>query len=157
MTLPRKIASAPAAPERRKPLTRQAFAALILEQMGRCHVCKARLKADAIVDEHLVPLDQGGSNDMSNRALLCRSCADAKSAKERAALAKGRRLRAETGQQRRRAMRRIGRKPPSFLTNRDAPFKRKLNGEVVRRPPKSARRRSGMAAGRTVNSSLKSM
>lgn len=91
-------------PEERKPLTRKQFAELLLRQEGRCGCgCGERLQADQIVDEHLVPLDCLGSNDISNRALYRKACAQRKTDEEdKPRSAKGRRLREEAGQLARR-------------------------------------------------------
>lgn len=130
----------PALPVPRRRLTRVEFAQLMLEQEGRCACCQEKLRADLIVDEHLTPLDQLGTNDLSNRALYCTSCARAKTEGDQANIRHGRRVRGETGQKRTRALRKLKpwTLPRTFSTNRDGPFKRKMNGQVVRRP---ARRR----------------
>ena len=91
-------------PEKRKPLNRVQFATLILAQSGFCGCgCGKKLQADRIIDEHVIALDFLGSNDLSNRSLWDRDCSKAKTAKDLAAAAKGKRLRLETGQQARRA------------------------------------------------------
>jgi 5-methylcytosine-specific restriction endonuclease McrA len=46
-----------------------------------------------MVDEHLLPLALGGSNDLSNRALLCVPCANQKTRADRKAIAKVARIR----------------------------------------------------------------
>ena len=90
-------------PEKRKPLNRVQFATLILRQEGRCGCsCGKKLQADRIIDEHVIALDFLGSNDLSNRSLWDRDCSKAKTAKDLAAAAKGKRLRMEKGQQARR-------------------------------------------------------
>lgn len=82
-------------PEKRKPLSRLQFATLILQQEGRCG-CGKKLQPDRIIDEHVVALDFLGSNDLSNRSLWDRDCSKAKTARDLAAAAKGKRLRGET-------------------------------------------------------------
>ena len=126
----------PPRPSPRRRLSRVEFAQLMLDQEGRCASCREKLRADLIVDEHLVPLDQLGSNDLSNRVLYCASCARIKTEDDQANSLHGRRVRGEIGQKHRRAMRRIKpwTQPRTFLTNRDGPLKRKMNGQVVRRP-----------------------
>lgn len=134
------ISRTPVQREPRRSLSRIEFAQLMLQQEGRCPACGERLIADQIIDEHLVPLACGGSNDLENRALFCRGCAREKTIDDNAAFIHGRRIRGEIGQKRRRELRRT--KPwtqqRTFPTNRDGPLKRKLNGRVVRR---SKRRR----------------
>lgn len=123
----------PAKPQRRKRLSRRDFAQLMLDQEGRCFICQHKLEADAIIDEHLVPLDQCGSNELSNRALLCRGCAKEKTREDLKASAHGRRVRGETGQQRRRQRRRMGELPKGLGLSPTTRWKRKVDGSVVRR------------------------
>ncbi|MDP3675569.1 MAG: HNH endonuclease signature motif containing protein [Novosphingobium sp.] len=125
----------------------------MLEQEGRCPACGEKLKADQIIDEHLNPLDSGGSNDLSNRALFCLGCAREKTIDDTAASMHGRRVRGEIGQKRRRELRRT--KPwtqaGTFPTNRNGRWKKKMNGRVVRRSAKRRRLRkvvSYLGAGR---------
>lgn len=133
---PPPMQRAPALPVPRKRLTRVEFAQLMLDQEGRCARCREKLRADLIVDEHLTPLDQLGSNDLSNRALYCTQCARAKTEDDLAEIRHGRRVRGEAGQKRTRALRKLKpwTQPRTFPTNRDGPLKRKMNGQVVRRP-----------------------
>ena len=125
-----------ARPLARRRLSRVEFAQLMLDQDGRCAACREKLRADLIIDEHLVPLDQLGSNDLANRALYCTACARAKTEEDQANTLHGRRVRGEIGQQHRRRQRQLKpwTQPRTFLTNRDGPLKRKMNGQVVRRP-----------------------
>lgn len=125
----------PVRPQPRRRLSRMEFARLILEQEGRCARCQEKLQPHLIVDEHLTPLDFLGSNDLENRALFCTACARAKTEGDMAAILHGRRVRGEIGQQRRRRARasKPWMQPRTFLTNRDGPLKRKMDGRVVRR------------------------
>ena len=133
---PRVPQTTPVPPLARRKLTRIEFAQLMLDQNGRCAACQEKLRADLIVDEHLTALDHGGSNDLSNRALYCAACARAKTEDDLAESLHGRRVRGEIGQKYRRKMRQLKpwTQPPTFPTNRDGPLKRKINGQVVRRP-----------------------
>lgn len=133
---PQNLQRAPALPVPRRRLTRVEFAQLMLDQDGRCGACREKLRADLIVDEHLTPLDQLGTNDLSNRALYCTACARAKTDDDQANIRHGRRVRGETGQKRTREQRRLKSwtQPRTFPTNRNGPLKRKMNGQVVRRP-----------------------
>ena len=134
--VPPTLQRAPALPVPRRRLTRVEFAQLMLDQDGRCAACREKLRADLIVDEHLTPLDQLGTNDLSNRALYCTACAREKTEGDLADILHGRRVRGEIGQKHRRSKRseRPWTQPRSFPTNRDGPLKRKMNGQVVRRP-----------------------
>jgi hypothetical protein len=140
ISLPKR---APALPVARRRLSRVEFAQLMLDQEGRCAACREKLRADLIVDEHLVPLDQLGTNDLSNRALYCTACARSKTEDDQAEIRHGRRVRGETGQKRTRALRKLRpwTQPRTFPTNRDGPLKRKINGQVVRRPTRKRKLR----------------
>ena len=46
-----------------------------------------------MIDEHIIPLELGGSNDLSNRELRCAPCAKAKTRQDRKDIAKVRRQR----------------------------------------------------------------
>lgn len=52
---------------------------------GLCQACKrlSKVSLGAVVD-HIVPLWQGGSDEDSNKELLCNPCHDAKTAQEAA-------------------------------------------------------------------------
>jgi hypothetical protein len=140
-------------PQPRRQLTRVEFAQLILAQKGRCPACGDRLRADEIIDEHLVPLDLGGSNDLENRALFCLACAKEKTIDDVAASVHGRRVRGEIGQKRRRELRKL--KPWSqqrtFPTNRNGRWRRRMNGQVVRRRKRRRYRRTVSYLGRARN------
>lgn len=151
--MPSRIQSRkPVLPNARRKLSRVEFAQLMLEQEGRCLACREKLRAELIVDEHLTPLAHGGSNDLSNRALYCTSCARTKTEDDIADIVHGRRVRGEIGQKHRRRMRQL--KPwtqqPTFLTNRDGPLKRRMNGQVVRRPRRRRKLRLVRRFGRTI-------
>ena len=71
--------------EKRKPLTRREFGMLIVQQECKCGKCGDKLdftKLGRVIDEHLQPLADGGTNDLSNRALYCVDCAKGKTVKE---------------------------------------------------------------------------
>lgn len=85
-------------PEERKPLTRKQIAELFLRQQGRCPICTMRLETKGhepveFIDEHMEPLWRSGTNDLNNRALVCKPCASAKTVKETSERAKGYRVR----------------------------------------------------------------
>jgi len=81
----------------RRPLTKWEFATLFLKQEGKCAVCGSRLERGKVRDEHLHALNLGGGNELTNRALWCLDCTKPKDATDKAAIAKGKRLRKETG------------------------------------------------------------
>jgi 5-methylcytosine-specific restriction endonuclease McrA len=56
-----------------------------------------------MIDEHIIPLELGGSNELSNRELRCVPCAKEKTRADRKAIAKvARILRRASGQERRK-------------------------------------------------------
>jgi 5-methylcytosine-specific restriction endonuclease McrA len=73
---------------------------LMERQADRCASCDASLVLAGtplrilapMIDEHLIPLALGGSNDLRNRALYCIGCAKAKTAKDLGDIAKAKRL-----------------------------------------------------------------
>ena len=114
--------------EDRKPLTRKQWVELFMLQNGRCPCCDQRLQvkgAAEVWDEHLKPLSMGGSNELGNRALYCKPCAKTKTKAEAQIRAKSNRIRDKA----------IGafKKRSTFKTNRDAPFKKKMDGTVEKR------------------------
>lgn len=90
--------------QKREPLSKWEFATLFLKQEGKCAECLARLEKGKVRDEHLHALHLGGGNELSNRALWCIDCVRPKDAIDKAAIAKGKRLRKETCQGPKRAI-----------------------------------------------------
>lgn len=84
--------------EKRKPLTRKQFLFLCIEQGGKCACpCGVKLQpmTEGVIDEHLIALELGGTNDIKNRALYRTPCAKAKTAtKDAPAIGKVRRIEA---------------------------------------------------------------
>lgn len=83
----------------RKPLTRREIIELSVRQGGKCGCgCGGRLNAltEGVIDEHVLALNAGGTNDLSNRALWRKPCAVEKTKGDRTADAKIKRLRGET-------------------------------------------------------------
>jgi 5-methylcytosine-specific restriction endonuclease McrA len=79
------------AAERRILLQRQGF---------RCAACpepltlevNGRIVLAAMVDEHVLPLALGGTNDLANRELRCPACAKGKTSKDLKAILKVKRI-----------------------------------------------------------------
>lgn len=79
--------------ERRKPLTALQRAKLFAERGGICGGCKQRIKAgDPWIDEHVIALALGGTNDWSNRELRCGDCAKEKTKEDLKRVAKAKRV-----------------------------------------------------------------
>jgi hypothetical protein len=65
-----------------------------MRQDGRCGCgCGAKLQVKGYILEHIVPLEDGGADDLSNKAAYAIPCAKAKTKAEAAARAKSRRVR----------------------------------------------------------------
>lgn len=93
--------------EKRRPLTRIEIITLAVGQGGRCGCgCGEKLDAtkERVIDEHVIPLELTGTNDLSNRALYRKPCAVKKTKADAAAIAKAKRLAGETGQGPRKAI-----------------------------------------------------
>lgn len=95
-------------------------------QEGRCAICSRDLKGGNITCDHRVPLEDGGVNDETNLQLICTSpCSLDKTGKENSRRAKADRV----------LVKRMGFKRPKHIVpgSRLSPWKRKLDGTVVRR------------------------
>lgn len=93
---------------------------------GRCQECGRRICAgDAWQADHVMALVNGGENRESNLRALCGWCHKEKTAQDVAEKSKVARVKAKH----------LGAKNPgrSFATNRNGPWKRKLDGTLVRR------------------------
>ena len=95
---------APQPPVARKVLTRAEFGQLMIDQMGRCGCgCGEKLQpmTEGVIDEHLIALGAGGTNDLANRALFRKPCATAKTVGDKGIIGKVKRIEArETGTRR---------------------------------------------------------
>jgi 5-methylcytosine-specific restriction endonuclease McrA len=129
--------------EKRRPLSKWEFATLMLQQQGKCQKCDARLQRGKVRDEHLHALHLGGGNELTNRALWCLDCTKPKDAKDKAAIAKGKRIRGETGTGPKKAIpsRGFGRMPEGRDPKRwqsagfNKSLRRKMNGKIEKVEP----------------------
>lgn len=123
--------------EPRRPLTRAQIAELTLRQMGKCLRCGERLDfatKGAVIDEHLRPLADGGTNDTDNRAFFCKPCATPKTAKEARDRGKSKRIAEGRTQADERARAKTeGRYRPIAGRGFSKDFKRRMDGTVERR------------------------
>jgi 5-methylcytosine-specific restriction endonuclease McrA len=112
--------------EPRKPLTSKQRLKLFLERNGICCICGHKIETlKPWIDEHIIPLWLGGSNDLSNRGVAHERCARVKTAKEAT----------ERASIRKKAERHFGAhtsKHP-MPCGRKSKWKKKMNGEVVPR------------------------
>lgn len=77
--------------EERTRLTPQQRAKLFLDRGGKCHKCGRKLRAgDKWIDEHIQALENGGTNDWSNRGITCSWCFPVKNREDDAIAAKTR-------------------------------------------------------------------
>lgn len=113
--------------EERNRLTKSQIWEMYQRQDGMCVLCPNRLETKGhmpvqFIDEHLKPLWMGGTNELINRALVCKPCATEKTRKEATVRAKVKRVREKhTG---------TGKQKPSGFSQR---YKRKMDGTVVDR------------------------
>lgn len=116
--------------ERREYLTDQERAKLFLDRGGRCHKCSRKLgPADKWIVEHLIALQNGGTNDWSNLEVTCSWCVPKKNAEDASQAAKTRAVAVShivpTDQRRK--------KGPPIPGSRRSKYKRKMDGTVVLR------------------------
>jgi 5-methylcytosine-specific restriction protein A len=94
---------------------------------GHCAICKRKISpsTDKWTCDHIKALINGGGNRETNLQVLCEWCDKPKTVfdlKEKAATYR-----------RRKRHYGIKRKRPSFATNRDGPFRKRVDGTVERR------------------------
>lgn len=114
---------------RRQEFTNRTKAKVFTRENGRCERCtrKVGIGGEPAEFHHRVTCEDGGDNSEENCELLCAACHSHQTHKvEAPAKAEGRR----------HTLRQAGVKPKSrnsFATNRNGAWKRKMNGELVRR------------------------
>jgi 5-methylcytosine-specific restriction protein A len=114
----------------RRTLTDQQKAKLFLQRGGKCHRCKRKLApGDTWTVEHVIALENGGSNDWDNIDITCAWCLPAKNAEDHGKAAKARAV-AVAHVVPRGERQKKGRPLPG--TKRSG-WKHKMNGEWVRR------------------------
>ena len=101
---------------------------LFLKRKGTCAACSQKIEAGKAWDiDHILPLALGGTNAPENLQILCRPCHRTKTSQSDVPrIAKTKRLKA----------RHLGARAPSIRPipgSRHSPWKRKLDGRVVRR------------------------
>ena len=101
---------------------------LFLKRKGACASCYLKIDAGKAWDiDHILPVALGGTNKPENLQILCKPCHQSKTAKnDIPRIAKTKRLKA----------RHLGAHAPSIRPipgSRSSPWKRKMDGSVVRR------------------------
>lgn len=115
----------PVIPERRRPLTRAQRLRMHDEHGSKCVICLETIPAgEPFIDEHVIPLALGGSNDTSNRGPAHVGCAKIKTQRDQRMIAKAKRQR----------MKHLGiKKRSTFACSKNSPWRKKINGQVERR------------------------
>ena len=79
--------------EPRKSLSPQKRAKLFMERGGQCHRCTRKVDgSDDWIVEHVLALENGGTNDWSNLDITCSWCKPAKDRQDHGIAAKSRRV-----------------------------------------------------------------
>lgn len=109
----------------RKKLTPKQRLKLFIARNGKCCICGGKIDGvkDRWIDEHIIPLADGGDNDADNRGIAHVSCARAKTIKEATDRAKHRSA----------AERHFGAKRSVMPGSRTSRWKKKMNGQTVLR------------------------
>lgn len=115
----------------RKPLTPTQRLKLFEAHKGQCGLCGAPIRAgEQWIDEHIIPLGLGGTNDLTNRAPVHVQCANSKthgSDGDVARIAKAKRVK----------MRHLGiSRPKQKITSRGFPKFEKERPEATKVMPK---------------------
>lgn len=110
--------------DHRVRLSEQKTAKLFLERHGCCRECGRKLgPADDYIVEHVIALENGGSNDWDNLGITCSWCKPKKDAEDHA----------QAGKQRRAATKHLLPKSLRKSKFRTGKWKRKVNGQTVER------------------------
>ena len=105
-------------------LTPQKVAKLFLERHGCCRECGRKLgPADDYIVEHVIALENGGSNDWDNLGITCMWCKPVKDAADHA----------QAGKQRRSATKHLLSKSMKRKWGWNTKWKRKIDGTTVPR------------------------
>lgn len=123
---PRKVQFEAPPPDPRAKLTPAQFSQKLVLQGGQCACCPARGPYEA---DHIIPLALGGTNEFFNWQLLCVPCHKAKTADDKARIAKAERQGGRKGQYARRQ------KNGAQMASRgfQKTLRKKMNGTVERK------------------------
>lgn len=112
---------------RRRRFSATAYDARLEEFGKKCASCSMRTGGPAGLEwDHVIPLELGGDDELSNLQPLCRGCHRAKTRRDAGHIAKSRRMR-----QRSAGIPRTVRRP--IPGSRKSPWRKRLDGTVVRR------------------------
>lgn len=80
----------------RKPLSPKQRAEAFFRADGKCCICGEKIKvAESWIDEHIIPLAMGGTNEPNNRGCAHKSCAKDKTKDDVRNIAKAKRIEAK--------------------------------------------------------------
>jgi len=115
----------------RKAIPRAIIREVMARSEGRCEALGCSVIGVDL--DHTIPVALGGKNMTDNIKLLCRDCHYAKSKLDVKMIAKADRQGARSGQQKRRKEKTVKRGPRIESRGFDRRYKKKMNGEVIRR------------------------
>lgn len=92
-------------PPKRKSFSARDVASVFIKYQARCAACAIKVQMDNYDIDHIVRLDAGGKHELENWQLLCVPCHKEKTRVDNREAKKGRRIRGESGQVKRRKAR----------------------------------------------------
>ncbi len=110
----------------RNEFSRKVRAAVFARADGKCETCGAKLKVGEGEIDHILPCALGGDNSIENAELKCKACHREKTTKDVRGIRKADRVRDKHTN----AVKPSSRPLPG---GKKSKWKRKMNGEVVRR------------------------
>ena len=119
--------------------TRKAFPPKVRQAIfdrsgGECEACGVEIAPDNWHADHRVPVAFGGESTLANGQALCQPCNAAKGKLEAKMALRADKMGGRIGQQARRAKGKTAKIPGrGFQTNKDGPYKSKINGKTERR------------------------
>ena len=101
---------------------------------GECEACGVEITPDNWHADHIIPVAFGGESTLANGQALCQPCNAAKGKLEAKMALRADKMGGRVGQQARRAKGKTAKiSGRSFATNKDGPYKSKINGKTERR------------------------
>lgn len=100
--LPKILPREQVKPEKRKVFTARDVAAVFIKYEARCAKCHEKVSLGNYQIDHITPISALGKHELENWQLLCVDCHKPKTANDNREAKKGRRIRREAGQQKRR-------------------------------------------------------
>jgi len=109
-------------PAKRKGFSARDVASVFIKFEARCAKCAVKVQLGGYDIDHIVRIDAGGKHELGNWQLLCVPCHKPKTTTDNAQAKKGRRIRGEAGQVKRRRERGHSsiKAPPVSALSKDA-------------------------------------